>query len=300
MRLSIGLLLASALPLAACGGGRAAVVTSTASDADGASAWEAWRAARREELAGPEGWVTLVALDWLEPGQSTLGSDPSSTFVLPASAPARVGRVVVAADVVRFVADPSVAVTREGAPITEATLGPEDPPLAVGSYRLLLLERGGRRGLRIRDLESPARAELGEIPVYPYDPAMRVRARVRAPEPGRMLSLVNVLGMQVDEPCAALLELTIDGHTVTLAATAADEGGYFVMLRDATAGEETYGAGRYLDVEAADANGETIVDLNRLHTPPCGYTHFATCPLPPHENELAFPIRAGERYSAHE
>lgn len=285
--------------LLACGASPHPATTGVAAE-DDVAAWDAWRASRREELAGPEGWVTLVALDWLEPGESTLGSDPASTFVLPAPAPARVGRVVVSADEIRFVADPSVAVLQSGDAVQEIVLTPESEPLEVGTLRVVLIERGGRRALRIRDVESPARARLGEIPVFPYDPSMRLRANVHACEEGRMLTLVNVLGMQVDEPCAALLDLTIDGHAVTLVATAGDAGGFFVMLRDTTAGEETYGAGRYLDVGAPDASGETVVDLNRLHTPPCGYTHFATCPLPPHENELALPIRAGERYVAHE
>ena len=249
------------------------------------AAWDDWRAARREELVGPEGWLSLVGLFWLEPGESTIGSDPASTFVLPRG-PAYLGRVVVG-DEVRFVGqdhDENLVL---------------DAPLALGDLRVMLIERGGRRALRVRDVESPARQSFGEIPVYDYDASMRVRAHVRAPEPGRMLSLVNVLGMQVDEPCVAILDLTLGASAITLVASDDGEGGYFVMLRDATAGEgETYGAGRYLDVPAADANGETWVDFNRLYTPPCGYTSLATCPLPPEENVLSIPIRAGERYTA--
>ena len=269
-----------ALVLASCG---AAPVRSGSTDES--AAWSQWRAARREELVGPEGWLSLVGLFWLEPGEGTIGSDASSTFVLP-SGPAYLGRVVVGDDV-RFVGqdhDETLAL---------------DTPVALGSLRLVLIERGGRRALRVRDVDSPARQSFGEIPVYDYDASMRVRARVRAPVAGRMLSLVNVLGMQVDEPCAAVLELALDGNAITLVASDDGEGGYFVMLRDATASDgETYGAGRYLDVTAADANGETWVDFNRLYTPPCGYTSLATCPLPPEENVLSIPIRAGERYQA--
>lgn len=269
-----------ALSLAGCG---SAAIT-PAQDAH--AEWDAWRAARREELVGPEGWLSLVGLFWLEPGEHTIGSDATSSFVLP-SGPAYLGRVVVGDDV-RFVGgdhDEVLAV---------------DAPIAIESLRLVLIERGGRFALRVRDVESPARSTFGDIPVYPFDPALRIRARVRAPEPGRMLSLVNVLGMQVDEPCVALIDLAIDGHAITLAASDDGEGNYFVMLRDATSGEgETYGAGRYLSVPVADASSETWVDLNRLYTPPCGYTSLATCPLPPEENVLSIPIHAGERYESH-
>lgn len=287
-----------------CGGAAVSAPPSVPTVSDERRAgWDTWRAARREELVGPEGWLALVGLFWLEPGQSAIGSDPASTIVLPEPAPAHVGRVVVAGDTV-FFADPSATVTREGVPVSELVLAPDGAPIEIGSLRIVLIARGDRIALRVRDVESPARASFGEIPVYDYDPSLRVRARVRTPEPGRMLSLVNVLGMQVDEPCVALLDLTIAGTPITLAASAGGEGPddrYFVMLRDATADAgETYGAGRYLDVPEADASGDTWVDFNRLHTPPCGYTRFATCPLPPSENVLDVAIRGGERYVRHD
>jgi len=272
--------IALALSLTSCGS------AAIAPEHDVRAEWDAWRAERRDELVGPEGWLSLVGLFWLEPGEHTIGSEAASSFVLP-SGPAYLGRVIVGDDV-RFVGgdhDEVLAV---------------DAPIAIGSLRLVLIERGGRFALRVRDVDSPARTTFGEIPVYPFDPAMRIRAHVRAPEPGRMLSLVNVLGMQVDEPCVALIDLALDAHSITLAATDDGEGSYFVMLRDTTSSEgETYGAGRYLDVPVADANGQTWVDFNRLYTPPCGFTSLATCPLPPAENVLSLPIRAGERYEGH-
>lgn len=277
------LVLSGALALAACGSVQTGETTP--------SAWTAWRASRREELAGPDGWLALVGLFWLEPGSHAIGSAQDAELALP-SGPAQLGHVVVGAgNDVRFVDDAG----------HETTLVPDAEPLAIGSLRLLAIVRGGRLALRVRDVASPARERLGALPAYDYDPAYRVRAHVRAPEPGRILSLVNVLGMSVDEPCAALLELTLDGHAITLAATLAGETpdeGYFVMLRDATADTgETYPAGRYLDVAAPDASGQTWVDLNYLYTPPCGYTSLATCPLPPSENVIDTPIRAGERYA---
>jgi uncharacterized protein (DUF1684 family) len=289
--------------VSACGAAAPSPAVTPATESDAERAWGAWRAERREEIAGPEGWLTLVALEWLEPGEHTVGSDPSCEIVL-AGAPPHAGRLVVDPEHVRFVAAPGADVRVSGAPMAEVELVTGDeasaPRLEIGSLRAYVIKRGGQRALRVRDLESPARRSFEEIPVYPYDPTLRVRAQVVVPDPPRMLALVNVLGMAVDEPCAAVLRFTLDGHDVSLAATAAgaapDEG-FFVMLRDATAStDETYPAGRYLDVPAADATGHTWVDLNFLHTPPCGYTHLATCPLPPQENVLSLAIRGGERY----
>lgn len=292
-------LFAVAILLATSCGGAATSIEEPAPRDPQRDAWQAWRAQRRQELVGPEGWLSLVGLYWLAPGQSAIGSDPASAIVLGGSAPAHLGQVIVG-DEVRFVADPSVSVTRDGLAVEETTLTPDAPPLTIGSLRVVLIARGDRFALRVRDIESPAGAHFGELPVYDYDPGLRIRAYVREPEPGRMLSLVNALGMQVDEPCVAVLELTLDGVAIALAASAGgetDADHFFVMLRDETASAgETYGAGRYLDVPAADASGQTWVDFNRLYTPPCGYTPFATCPLPPEENVLAIAIRGGERY----
>jgi uncharacterized protein (DUF1684 family) len=270
---------------ASCGASPARSDAST----DVVSEWRAWRAERREELARPDGWLALVGLFWLEPGTHTIGSAADAAYVLP-SGPPRLGEIVVADDVRFRSADGSVT-----------ALVADGDPIAIGSLRLLLIARGGRLALRVRDVDAPARATLGTLPAYDYDPMWRIRARVRAPEAGRMIALVNVLGMQVDEPCAAILDLSIAGAPISLVATSlGDRPGYFVMLRDATNEGETYGGGRYLEVAPADAHGETFVDMNFLYTPPCGYTSLATCPLPPRENVLATAIRAGERYDRHE
>ncbi len=304
------LALTSCLCLVACGASstsspRAETTPSAPTEATVPSEWTAWRETRREALAGEDGWLTLIALAWLEPGETTIGSDPGSGIVLPADrAPAHVGRFVVGDDV-RFVAEAGVDITSEGAPATDvvlyADLSGEPTRLALGTLRMHVIERAGRLGLRVKDQASPAREGFTGIQVYDYDPRYRARARVAAPDPPRSLSVVNVLGMQADEPLVGIVSFEIDGTAVSLAAIAAgstaDEG-LFVMLRDATAGAgETYPAGRYLDVAEPDANGETWVDLNYLYTPPCSYTELATCPLPPEENVLAIPIRAGERYA---
>jgi uncharacterized protein (DUF1684 family) len=253
------------------------------------AAWTTWRQERHEELAGPDGWLALVGLFWLEPGTHVIGSAADAALSLPVG-PAHLGRVIVADDV-RFTSD-------DGS--IDAVLAPDGAAIAVSDLRLLLISRGGRLALRVRDPSSPARASFGGIPTYDYDPAMCVRARVRACEPpGRMLSLVNVLGMFVDEPCAAVLDASIAGTPISLVATAAEDG-YFVMLRDRSSDDgESYPGGRYLDVPAADEGAATWLDLNRLYTPPCGYTSLATCPLPPAENVVPIAIHAGERYERH-
>lgn len=307
----LGALFALAVLLASAGCGAAASAAPGELAAVGPSAapaaWAEWRAARHESLAGEEGWLTLVALTWLEPGESTVGADSGSTCVLPAGhAPARVGRVVVEQSeggaTARFVAEPGVVATVDGAPVTETALAPDTSGaptiVAVGPIRLHLIARGDRLALRVKDRESPARLGFTGPEVFDYDPALRVRARFTPATAGETLTIVNVLGMAEEEPIAGRLSFELGGASWSVVALPNGETlaeGLFVMLRDATSGEETYGAGRYLDVPAPEPGADWWVDLNFLETPPCGYTELATCPLPPPENELDVAIRGGER-----
>jgi len=271
-------------------------------------AWDAWRAARHDSLAGEEGWLTLIALGWLDGPTTTLGSDPASQIVLPSDrAPARVGRIELREGVAWLVPEPGVQLTHEGEPVSAAiALAPDDPgpptALALGSLRMHVIARAGRLGLRIKDRESPARLGFEGPEVFPYAPGFRVRARFEPATEGETLAIVNVLGQEVAEPLAGRLRFALAGRELALLATWAGPSpadGLSVMLRDATSDEGTsYGAGRYLEVTAPEAGGETWLDFNHAYTPPCGYTDFATCPLPPTANELPIAITAGERAPA--
>jgi hypothetical protein len=265
--------------------------------------WTAWRERRTASLSGEDGWLTLVALCWLDEDVLVLGSEGDASCRIAEHAPARLGTVERRADGVHFVADPAAAVTALGAPVTDVLLVSDasDPytVLEHGPLRFHLIDRGGRLGIRVKDRESPARLAFSGVPTYDYDAALRIPARFVAAAPGATMPIVNVLGMQIDEPFAGTLTFSAFGaeHTLTVMPGGdAPEDGLFLMLRDGTSGETTYGAGRYLDVPAPDASGATTVDLNFLETPPCGFTELATCPLPPPENELAVPIEGGERW----
>jgi uncharacterized protein (DUF1684 family) len=268
-------------------------------------AWNAWREERNASLAGDDGWLTLIGLHWLEQGETSVGSDPESGIVLPADrAPALVGRLIVSGtDVVLAPAQVSI----EGAPVSEpVTLASDDPGpatvLEVGSLRMHVILRAGRVGLRVKDRESPARTSFEGITLYDHDPAMRVPATI-VPGGNEVLPIVNVLGMEVDEPLAGRVRFELAGQRYELLAISgggAPEDPLFVMFTDLTSQSgETYGAGRYLDVARPDTNGRSVIDFNYAHSPPCAYTRFATCPLAPPENALPIAIRAGERNPGH-
>lgn len=305
--LTISLVLSCSALAVGCGAASAGAPAQIASPTDRelVSAWETWRTERHESLASEEGWLSLVALGWLDAPSTTVGSDPASQLVLPADhAPPRLGRIELRNGVAWLLPEPGVVITHDGVPVAgELALAPDDPGpptvLAVGPLRMHLIARAGRLGLRVKDRESPARLGFHGPEVFPYDPSFRVRARFEAAAEGETLPIVNVLGQQVDEPLAGRLRFELGGAERTLLATWAGttpEEGLSLMIRDETSDEGTsYGAGRYLEVDAPDASGGTWVDFNFAYTPPCGYTEFATCPLPPSDNELSVAITAGER-----
>lgn len=283
------------------------------SDDEAPAEWLAWRSARRESIGGPDGWLTLIGLHWLdasdgpEPTALTVGSDPASSILLPRDrAPAQVGSIRVRDGVVVFTPHQGVTVTVDDAAVDgPIALAPDDPGpptvLAIGSLRLHSIARGGRLGLRVKDRESPARATFSDLRVFDYDPRFRVVAELVPSAPGEVVPIVNVLGQEVDAPLVARLRFVLEGRALTLLATEGDGGRLMVMMRDPTSHDgRTYGAGRYLGVaRPSDGEREVTLDLNFAYTPPCAFTAYATCPLPPPENELPVAIVAGERAPEH-
>jgi uncharacterized protein (DUF1684 family) len=247
----------------------------------------------------------LIALGWLDAPVTTIGSDPSSDIVLPADhAPAGIGTITVREGQAYFTPDLAAGTTHDGAPVTgEIPLVPDDPgpptELAVGPIRFHVIARNDRLGVRVKDRESPARLSFHGPEVFDYDARFRMAARFEPAAAGETLPIVNVLGQSFEEPLAGRLRFTHDGTEHVLLATWAGtepSEGLSLMIRDATSDEGTsYGAGRYLEVRAPEDGASWTIDFNYAYTPPCGYTDFATCPLPPSDNELPFPITAGER-----
>lgn len=294
------LLLGLVLALTACR-------TRTADRDTGPADWRAWRAERQESIAGTNGWITLVGRHWLAEGNTSAGSNPSNPIILPAGrAPGRVGTFLRNGPVVRFAAAPGVGATIDGRPVTDADAvelrsdaAGKPSRLRVGELVLTIIQRGEKVGVRVRDPESPARRQFRGLPCFPYDPAWRIAGRFERFPEARVLVVDDVTGNTQSLPSPGELVFTAAGHEQRLQVVQEpDDERYFVIFRDDTAGETTYGAGRFLYVDRADTAGRVVIDFNRAFTPPCGFTDFATCPLPPRGNRLSIPIPAGERAPA--
>jgi uncharacterized protein (DUF1684 family) len=254
-----------------------------------------WRADREARLKSESGWTTVVGLHWLEQGENSVGSSPKSAVVLPLPAPEKVGTITLSGKMAAFVADERATVTSKGKPVTTATLT-EDVPLEVGSITFYVIERGSRIGVRVRDKNAETRRSFRGLRWYDIDARWRIKARLEPPPKGRTVPIGTIVGDTIDLESAGYLVFTVNGREVRLEALyeTPEHEELYVIFKDRTNGDSTYGAGRYM-YPPLPVNGVVDLDFNKAYNPPCAYTAFATCPLPPRQNWLPVPVTAGEK-----
>jgi uncharacterized protein len=259
-----------------------------------------WRKARLAEAAGPEGWATVVALHWLQQGVTRVGSGAGVEARLPSSAPPLIGTLHLEGKAVRFRAAPGVDVRSRGSAVSAAEMAPDETALQIGTYTILVIARGGRLALRVRDRESAARAAFKGINYFPTSSRRRVKARFVPFDPPRTAKVINVIGDAVDFVSPGQLVFTIDGleHRLDALYETQEKKDLWIIFRDRTSAVTTYPAGRYLHAPLP-VGGEVDLDFNLAYNPPCAFTEFATCPIPPRQNWLKVAIEAGEKSYAH-
>ncbi|MBN9682169.1 MULTISPECIES: DUF1684 domain-containing protein [unclassified Corallococcus] len=267
---------------------------------DVAAATQAWHAERLQHLQSPDGWLTLVGLTWLKEGEQTAGSAPGSAVPLPSPAPANAGTFVRKGDTVSFQPAPGVAFTLEGKPFTGGALKTDEKGapdvVRLGSVNFQIIRRQDRLGVRVKDAEAAARKQFHGIPMYPASADWKVEAKLVPDEKPRMLSVPTVLGYAEEMKAAGTLVFTMAGkeYRLTPVGEEGDEA-LFIVFGDETNRDATYGAGRFLEAPLPDKDGRVVLDFNRAYNPPCAFSRFATCPLPPRGNRLALRVEAGEK-----
>lgn len=260
-----------------------------------------WRAERLEEINGENGWTTLVGLFWLEEGRNRFGSDPSNQIVLPRNRSSKIaGSLHLSRGVVQLEAQPGAGITNDGSPVSSLVLQSDatNKPtvLKMGSLTFFVIKRGEKFGLRVKDKQNPARVRFTGLGYFPIDTKWRVIARFEPYDPPKIVPIVNVLGMVENMTSPGALVFEINGSTYRVDPVL-EKGSnqLFIIFADKTSGKETYGAGRYLYADPPAPDGKVTMDFNKAHNPPCAFTKFATCPLPPRQNRLAIRVEAGEK-----
>lgn len=248
---------------------------------------DAWQAARQAELASPDSWLGVVGLFWLQPGLNSVGSTAEAVVRLPAG-PADLGSLEWQGDEIRWLPQAgeaqSLATDRDGKP----TL------VECGSLVFFVVEREGQLAARVRDRAWAERRAFSGLSYFPIDPAWRIEAEWQSIEPPLTMAVPNVSGELITVTVGHRAVFSRDGQEVALLPMAVSDEDIFFVFRDRSSGKETYGAGRFLKAAPARA-GRIVLDFNRAFNPPCAFTPFATCPLPPPENWLPFAVPAGER-----
>jgi hypothetical protein len=279
----------------------------TSAEAEWRADLDAWRTRREKEIDAPDGWLTLVGLEWLKPGVNSVGAAADNKILLHGQAPEHLGLLTVSGK------PGSELATMDGYPAGLTIDGnpAQDGPLAVDgakpstitwhSLTLVVLDRGGRYVLRVKDADSAVRTAFHGLNWYAPDPNLSVEASWTPYTPPHVEAIPTVLGTTLNLPAPGVATFTLNGKQFTLEPVLESAGDktLFFILSDQTLKTTTYKRGRFLHVpfpdHGLDEPGKLILDFNRLENPPCAYTSYATCPLPPERNRLPVALEAGEK-----
>jgi uncharacterized protein len=281
-----------------------------AQDAAWQKSVDEYREKHAANLQKPDGWLSLVGLEWLQPGDTSVGSASDNKVKLSAAHPAHLAVFHLENNVVTLLPPKDgfpAGLAVGGKPGAQQVLRTDpdsdknNPHLIVGTLNLYAIRREDRFALRIKDSQSPSIKEFHGLKWYASDAAYRVTAKWIPYAPPKSVTLVTLVGTSYPQPVPGAAELVLQGKTYRLEPVLEDPADtkLFFILRDTTSTTTTYGACRFLYTglpsNGLDKPGELVLDFNRLENPPCAYTPYATCPLPPQGNRLPIALPVGEK-----
>jgi len=262
---------------------------------------QAFQSTMDQQLRAPDGWLTLAGLDWLQPGDNLIGSARACTVSLPPySAPQKVGVLTLTDGKVYYQPEAGIDSRINGATVKdrvqlETDIHQEPTQVTLGDLTFFAIVRGERIGIRIKQVSHPRRLNFPGRVWWPIDPNFRVQARIEPYQPPKMVIIPDILGDENETGIDCALVFNIENRQFSLDAFGMPGGQYYIMFHDLSCGKGSYPPGRFLVTEIA-ADDSVVIDFNKAYNPPCAFTPFATCPLPPSQNYLQAEIRAGERY----
>lgn len=262
---------------------------------------ESWHQKRVEDLKAPNGWLNLIGLLWLEDGLNTFGSDEKNNLVFPeGKIPAQAGFFTLKQGVVTMDVAKGVNIKIKGEPVKSIVVFNPDstrqPLSEFDSLRWAIIKRDDKFGVRLRDLNHADVKNFKGVDRYPVNTDWRLEATwIPATDSSHTIDITNVLGQTTAQSSPGTLSFLIDDKEYKLDVLKGSKEEYFIIFADSTTGKETYGAGRFIYVKKPVDGKSTIIDFNKAYNPPCAFTEYATCPLPPKQNTLAVAISAGEK-----
>lgn len=260
-----------------------------------------WHQRRIDSLMQPDSWLSLAGLYRLQEGPQTFGSDSSNDFVFPSKAPKKIGTITKdGADFSIRVAS-GIEVLHDNSKVSEMKLTPDNQGqptvLRHGDLLWYIIKRRDNYYIRLKDTRHPNFASFEGIERFPVSKKWHVKATFRPFDSPKMLSIPDVLGEVYQDSVYGRLNFSLNGsnYSLTPIGHPQKDEEFFIILGDKTNGKSTYGGGRYIYVPTPDEKGITYIDFNKAYNPPCVFTDFATCPLPPEPNQLDLKVTAGEK-----
>jgi uncharacterized protein (DUF1684 family) len=256
------------------------------------------RADRVAQLDAAGGWLRLVGLEWLKPGENLIGSAADNDLRL-SKGPPQLGTITQAADGnLTMIVKPGSDALINGKAFTQAELPDDSHPqpseISCGPLRIFLIDRAGRKATRVEDSEAPSRSDFRGLEYFPLDPSWLIQAQWQPFSEPMEIEILSVTGTLEKQSITGKAVFQRDDRTYELLAIQESPDSLFFIFGDLTSGKETYGGGRYLDASNATA-GIVSLDFNLARNPPCAFTPYATCPLAPPENRLNLRVAAGEK-----
>lgn len=257
-----------------------------------------WRESLNNGLIKENGWLALAGLFWLQEGENHFGTAVSNAVVLPDNAmPEQVGTFTLQDGEVTLTVTAVNQVQVDGETVDQANLkadtSGEPNNITIGNLTMIVIQRGEQFGVRLWDNDRPERHNFNGRKWHTPQEKYRVSATYTQFETPETISLQRSLGADFDSEMQGIMNFAIDNVPCELLAFAQPDGELFTLFKDESTGKTTYGAGRYLVTEKVEKN-KVIIDFNRAYNPPCAFTSYATCTLPPRQNWLTIPIVAGE------
>jgi uncharacterized protein (DUF1684 family) len=258
---------------------------------------EDWDKRRVERLREENGWLNLAGLFWLKEGENKFGSAKDNDIIFP-SGPDNIGILILKDSAVTVKINQGINVINNGNAVTEMILLDDlsgNPViLQTGSLRWNVIKRTKGIGIRLRDLNAELVKNFSGIERFPVNEEWKIEASFDVYDPPKKILIPDIVGTVDEELCPGAVVFVKNGKEYRI--DAIDSGQrLFLIFADETSGVETYGAGRFMYVDKPDSAGKIILDFNKAYNPPCVFTKFATCPLPPKENYLKLRIEAGEK-----
>jgi uncharacterized protein (DUF1684 family) len=257
---------------------------------------KAWQAQRNAELVSDDSWLGLIGLYWLQAGRNLVASSEAAVVRLPEGS-GILGEIVWQADALLWQpvdgAEQTLLSDALGTPTT----------IEHGNLSFFVVDREGQLAVRVRDRHWRADRSVTPLSYFEPDPDWCLTAEWIAISPPLLMDVPNVSGDLKPVEVGYKAVFSVDGQAVELLPMSVGEKEVFFVFRDRTSGKETYGAGRFLKANATPqgcflrgaVHGTISLNFNLAYNPPCVFTSFATCPLPPPENWLPFPVMAGEK-----